>query len=138
MLTIDTNLIIVFFIIWVLVAVLSKFFFKPLRKTMEKRKTTLEENRKGTESSLAGYEQTSLQIEEKLRAARAEAQDMRDKFEQEGLRKKELTLEETHEECREQVEEAKKKLNRRLEGLKKELEPRSKQLAQRIEQRLLS
>lgn len=138
MLAIDTSLIVVFFIVWVLVAVLSKFFFKPLRKTLEKRKAGLEENRKRTGSSLAGFEQTSLQIEEKLKVAHAEAQALRDEFEREGLKAKELILEETREECRGQVEEAKKKLNRQLEGLKKELEPKSKQLAQRIEQRLLS
>jgi len=137
MLTIDTSLIVVFLIVWALVAVLSKFFFKPTRKIMEERETKIDENRKGADLSLAGFEQTSLQIEDRIRDARMEAQTLREKFEQEGLREKEHILEEIHAECRSQVEEAKRKMSKQLESLKKELESKSRQLAERIEQRLL-
>ncbi len=137
MLAIDTSLIVVFLIVWLLVAVLSKFFFKPIRRIMEERNTKIDENRKKADLSLAGFEQTFRQIEEKLKVARTEAQTLREKLEQKGLKKKGQILEETYRECRGQVEEAKKKLNKQLESLRKELESRSVELAERIEQRLL-
>jgi len=138
MLNIDASLIVVFLTVWVLVAVLKKIFFNPLRKIMGERETKLEEDRKTADKASESFEQTSIQIEEQLRAARAMAKATREKFEHKGLKEKEHILEETNRSCRSQIEEAKEKLNRQLESLKKELEYSSKRLAERIEQRLLN
>ncbi len=138
MLNIDASLIVVFLTVWVLIAVLTKIFFNPLRKIREEREAKFEENRKSLDKALESFEQTSIQIEEQLRAARVVAQTTREKFEHEGLKEKERLLEGTNKACRSQIEEAKEKLNRQLESLKKELESSSKRLAERIEQRLLN
>lgn len=138
MLNIDTSLIVVFLIVWVLIAALTRIFFNPLRKIMGERKAKLEENRKAADKAVESFEETSVQIEEQLRAAREMAQVIREKFKHEGLKEKEHVLEETNKACRGQVEAAKERLERQLESLKKELESTSMLLAERIEQRLLN
>lgn len=137
MLSIDVSLIVVFFIVWILVAVLTRAFFNPLRKVMDEREAKIERNRKNAEKTLQTFEQESLQVEEKLKEARAKAQALREKLQQEGFREKEKILEETNRDCRSQVEAAKKTLEKKISSMKRKLESQSESLAERIEKRLL-
>lgn len=138
MLEIDTSLIVVFLIVWILVAVLTKLFFDPLRKIMGLRETQLEERKKAAREASEWFEKTSLRIEQQLREARAKAQITRENLENEGLKEKERMLEEVNKECRRKVEEAKKKLDKQIKEMKKELASRSEHLAVQIEKRLLN
>lgn len=137
MLSIDISLIAVFLIVWILSAILSKVFFNPLRKVIGEREAKINKNRRAAEKTMQNFEQTSLQIEERVRGARALSQATKKEFEQKGLLEKERILGEANKEWRREVEKAKDKLKRQLESLKKELESRSKDFAQRIEQKLL-
>jgi F-type H+-transporting ATPase subunit b len=137
MLSIDVSLIVVFFIVWILVAVLTKAFFNPLRKVMGEREAKIQGNRKSTEDTLRTFEEEFHRIEEKLEEARAEAQSLKEKLQQEGFREKEKILEETNRDCRSQVETAKETLEKQISSLKKKLESQSEGLAERIEKRLL-
>lgn len=138
MLSIDASLIVVFLIVWVLVAILTKIFFNPLRKIRGERKAEIEKNKRAADAARESFEEKSLQIEEQLKEARAMAQAAREKYENEELKEKERLLEETHRQCRTQVEDAKKGLKSQLERLKKELESSSRLLAERIEKRILN
>ena len=137
MLSIDVSLIVVFFIVWILMAILTKVFFNPLRKVMRERDARIERSRKGAEETLRIFEEKSIQVEKKLKEARAEAQSLREKLEQEGFKEKEKILEETNRGCRSQVEAAKKNLENQINTLKKKLESKSESLAERIEKRLM-
>ncbi len=138
MLDIDLSLIVVFIIVWILLAVLTRVFFNPLRKVMKSRQDQMDQNRTAAESALESFEQESIRVEEQLREAKALAQTLREKLTEEGQKRREKLLEKTNTDCRSQVEAARDQLNRQVENLKKELDAKSQSLAEQIEKKLIS
>ncbi len=138
MIEIDASLFIVFAIVWILVFVLSKIFFKPLQRVMNERKSRIKGDRETFEKSMAAYEQKVNEIEEKLKEAKNQALRLKEKYEREALKKREQILTEISTETRNQIEEAKKQLEKQVKSLKEELESETKRLAESIEQRLLN
>jgi len=51
MISIDASLIVIFLIVWVLVFVLSRLFFHPLRKVMQEREDKVQGSREACEKS---------------------------------------------------------------------------------------
>ncbi len=137
MLSVDGNLIIVFILIWVLLVILTKIFFNPVRKVMRKRDKGIKKDRKAGEEAVEKYEEMIRKIEEDIRSARASAYKAREKFEKEAGKEKERMLTEVSGECRAQIEQAGKELNEQLDSLKAEIKSESRVLAEKIEQRLL-
>lgn len=136
MLSIDISAIVVFAIVWILLALLNKVFFKPLRKVMGEREAQIAGDRKAGQKALEEYDAALLEIEEKINNAHEDAQSKRDKYLQEAMKEKEKMLAEITYESRSQVEKEKEKLKRELKRLKKELETKSEFLAKKIEQRI--
>ncbi|MGD9347808.1 MAG: ATP synthase F0 subunit B [Candidatus Aminicenantes bacterium] len=137
MLAVDATLLIIFVIVWILLFVLKKVFFKPLKEVMTKRDETIAKDLKAGEESQNRCEAKIHEIEEKLKAARQDAKETRERFIADALREKEQILMEIGQECRAQVDEAKGQLEKKVEALKKELASQSKVLSDKIEQRLL-
>lgn len=137
MLSIDLSLIVVFIIVWVLLAVLTRLFFNPLRKVMRTRQDQMDQDKTAAEAALESFERESLKVEGQLKGAKAMAQTLREKLTEEGQKRRERMLEKTNEDCRSQVETARDQLNRQVESLKKELEAKSQSLAEQIEERLI-
>jgi F-type H+-transporting ATPase subunit b len=137
MLSIDPSLLVVFLIVWILLFVLKKIFFKPLTKVMEKRNTEIGDNQRNTEAANNDYEQIVQKIEEDLKSAREAARKSKIKLQSEALKEKEQILAEISKESRGQVQDAKEKLEKKIEVLKKDLESQSDVFAKKIEKRLL-
>lgn len=137
MLSIDGTLVVSFLIIWILLLVLSKLFFNPVRKIMEEREAKIQDSRGACKKALETYEQNLHEIEARLKSGRAEAELIREEFEMEALKEKSRLLEEINTEYRSQMERAKTELNEAMKDLKKELKSEALILAERIEQRLL-
>ncbi len=137
MLSVDGNLIVVFILIWVLLIILTKIFFNPVRKVMGKREKGIEKDRKAGKEAGEKYEEIIRKIEENIKSARASAYKARDKYEKEAGEEKERMLAEVSGECRTQIEQARKELNEQLDSLKAEIRSESRLLAEKIEQRLL-
>ena len=137
MLSVDIGLIAVFVIVWILVVVLNKVYFRPVRRTMGKRDSKIQQDQSATQEALEKYEKDLTRIEGELKSAKVDAREIRERFEYEARKKKEEMIAEVSHECRTQVEEAKKELCEKVEQLKKELEPQGRELAERIEKRLL-
>jgi F-type H+-transporting ATPase subunit b len=137
MLSIDMSLIVIFMIVWVLVGVLSKVYYNPVRKIMSKRDTEIEQNKRASQEALDRYETALQKIEQDMKSAKAAARSIREGLEKEAQKEKERMLQEISQECRSQVEKAKKELQEQTMSLKKELEPQSKHLAERIEKKIL-
>lgn len=138
MLSIDLSLIIVFLIVWILLAVLTRVFFNPLRKIMGSRQDQLDQDKRAAETALESFEEESLRVEEQLREAKAMAQTLIDELMKEGQKHREGLVEETNRDCRSQIEAAQDRLSRQVKILKNELEVQSQNLADQIEKRLLS
>lgn len=137
MLQIDSSLIVVFFMIWVLHFVLSKVFFNPVRKTIGKREARLRGNREACERALQENERRIGEINEGLKSARASAYKIRGELEKEAIREKGRLLEEIQAESRARVEKARKKLEAEIELSKRKLASEAEVLAEKIEERLL-
>ncbi len=138
MIEIDASLFVVFAIVWILVFVLSKIFFKPLQRVMNERKFRIQRDRETFEKSMEAYEQKVGEIEADLKEAKNQAQRIKEKFEREALKEREQMLTEIGAETRNQIEEAKKHLEKQVKSLKEELESETRRLAESIEQRLLN
>lgn len=137
MLSIDISLVVVFIIVWILVVVLTKLFFKPVRKVMNQRDDDINQNLKAGEIASGEYERTIRKIEEDIRQAKADAHSLREEFEKEASLEKERILSEVAKDCRAQVKEAKDELEKQLIKLKTELESDSDSIAEKIEKRLI-
>jgi F0F1-type ATP synthase membrane subunit b/b' len=137
MLTVDATLLVVFFIIWILLAALKKVFFNPIRNIMDGRERTIQSNLKASEEAMAHHETNIRKIEKSLKAARVTAKETQENFMADAQQEKERILLEIAQECRAKVNEAKEHLEKQVEDLKKDLASESKVLSEKIEQRIL-
>lgn len=137
MIDIDASFIAIFIIVWIVVFVLSRLFFNPLRKIMEEREAKVKGRQEAFQESTEVYEKTVCEIEERLKSARILSEQTKDNLKHEALKKRERMLGEISTEYRSQVEKAQEKLEKQTTSLRKELGAEAKLLAERIEQKLL-
>jgi len=137
MLSLDANVIVVFLIVWVLVLVLSKLFFKPVRRVRDGRDNAILENRKSGQKALDSYDQSVREIETALKQAKATAEAARTSLANEALREKARMISTVSTECKTQVETARADLDQAVRELKARLEAEASSLAERIERKLL-
>ena len=138
MLNIDATFLIVFVVVWILVFVLSKVFFGPLRKVRDARKAVLDGNAEAARAALEQYDRTLTGLEQSLRDARAAADRTRESLSAEALKQKAQLLEELGAEYRRNVEQAKDELRAELQGLEREMDSKVEAIARQIEERLTS
>jgi len=138
MLQIDPSIILVIAIVWVLVLVLTKTVFNPIRRVMRDRDEGLATDREAGERAEQEYTSSLQQIEEDVKKARAAAYAIQDSLEKEALIEKEKMLAEVSKECRAQVDEARHELQKQVKHLKSDLKQESARLAGKIEEKLLS
>ena len=136
MLSIDYSVIVIFVIVWILVLVLKKVYFKPVSRIMRERDDMLQQDQSSAQDALEKYDNVMEKIEGNMKAAKTKARETREKFDREAQKEKEKMIEEVSQECRTQVDKARKELDEKVERLKKELEPRNQDLAERITKRL--
>ncbi len=138
MLQIDPSIILVIAIVWVLVLVLTKTVFNPIRRVMRDRDEGLATDREAGERAEQEYTSSLQQIEEDVKKARAAAYAIQDSLEKEALIEKEKMLAEVSKECRAQVDEARHELQKQVKDLKSDLKQESARMAEKIEEKLLS
>ena len=137
MIDIDASFIAIFIIVWIMVFVLSRLFFNPLRKIMEEREAKVKGRQEAFQESTEIYEKTFCEIEERLKSARILSEQTKDNLKHEALKERERMLAEISTEYRSQVEKAQEKLEKQTTSLRRELSAEAMLLAERIEQKLL-
>ncbi len=137
MIEIDASFIAIFIIVWILVFILSRVFFNPLRKIMEEREDKVKGRQEAFRESTEVYEKTVNEIEERLKSARILSEQTKDSLKDEALKKRERLLEDISTEYRNQVAKAQEKLEKQTTKLRRELGAEAELLAERIEQKLL-
>ena len=138
MLSLDANLVIVFAVVWILVFVLSKLFFNPVRRVRDQRESGITADRQARQQALDSYERSLAEIEASLKDAKAAAESARSLLEQEALKEKSKLLAEVSAECRRQVEQARADLELVTRELQGSLERDASNLAEQIEKKLLN
>jgi len=137
MLDIDASLFVVFAIIWILLAILKKLYFNPVTNLVDSRDNEVEGNLKVSQDALEKHGKNIIDIEQKLKTARAAARETKGKFISEAQKEKEKIVAEISQESRARMNEVKNELDEQMESLKQELEAESEILSEKIEQRLL-
>jgi F-type H+-transporting ATPase subunit b len=137
MLTVDATALIVFAVVWILVIVLTRVFFKPLLRVLDERAARIARDKAAAAGSLESYESDLRRIEEGLKEARAAADAIRAAAETEALKEKSRLVREVQAEGRAEVDKAKAELQREMEALKKELEKSTADIAASIEKKVL-
>jgi len=137
MLSINATAIVVFLVVWILVLVLTRVFFKPILRILDERSGRIARDKSAADEALEATNRDLRRVEEGLKEARAAADAIRNSAETEALKEKGRLVREVQAEGRAEVEKAKEELLREMETLKKELEARTAEIAETIEKRIL-
>ncbi len=137
MLSIDATVIVVFALVWILVVILSRIFFKPILKVLDERASRIARDKAAASESLEAYERDLRRVEEGLKEARAAAEAIRSAAESEALKEKSRLVREVQAEGRAEVQKAKAELLREVDNLKKELDKETAEIAGSIERKIL-
>jgi F-type H+-transporting ATPase subunit b len=137
MLSINATALVVFAVVWILVLVLTRIFFKPILRVLDERAARIAKDKEAAESARKASEADLKRIEDGLKEARASAAAIRNTAETEALKDKSRLVREVQAEGRAEVEKAKAELAREIETLKKELDTHTEEIAETIEKRIL-
>lgn len=137
MLQIDASLFVTFFVVWALVFVLSRIFWKPMLRTTAERDARLSEDREASRRGLESYDKSLQDVAAALKAARLSADKVRGDLEAAALREKTRLLAEIAVSSKDRVEKAKGEVRDEIARLKAELAAEAEGLAGVIEKRLL-
>ena len=137
MLSINATALVVFAVVWILVIVLTRIFFKPVLRILDERAGRIAKDKAAADAARKAYEADLKRIEDGLKEARAAADAIRNTAETEALKDKSRLVREVQAEGRAEVERAKAELLREVETLKKELDKNTEEIAESIEKRIL-
>ena len=137
MLDIDLTFLVTFTVVWILVFILTRIFWRPMLKTIDERKARLKDDEDAARASSAEVEDGIRRIEASLKAARIAADRAREGLEVEALQEKTRLLAEVGAAAKAQTDQAKADLQAELSRLGAELESKAGDLAARIEARLV-
>jgi len=137
MLSIDATALVVFAVVWILVLILTRIFFKPILKILDERAARIAKDKAAADGARESYEADLKRIEDGLKEARAAADAARSAAEADALKEKSRLVREVQAEGRAEVEKAKAELLREMESLKKDLDKRTEEIAETIEKRVL-
>jgi F-type H+-transporting ATPase subunit b len=137
MLQIDLTLFVTFAVVWILVFVLTRIFWRPMLKTIDDRKAQLQGDEESARENSAAVEEGFRRINASLKAARVAADRAREELEVEALKEKSRLLAEVGAAAKQQTDQAKAELQDELARLRVELEGQAGDLASQIEARLL-
>jgi F-type H+-transporting ATPase subunit b len=137
MLSINATALVVFAVVWILVLVLTRIFFKPILRVLDERAARIAKDKEAAESARKASEADLKRIEDGLKEARASAAAIRNTAETEALKDKSRLVREVQAEGRAEVEKAKAELAREIETLKKDLDKHTEEIAETIEKRIL-
>lgn len=138
MLDIDASVIVTFILIWILVLVLTRVFFRPLRKVMDERERRLRGDLNAAQSALEETARRLVEVEAGIKAARLEAEQSRDRIELEALREKSRLTAEASALAKAEIESARASFEAEVARLKEELRAEAEPLAKKIEEKLMS
>ena len=105
MLAIDLTFIVIFLLVWILVLVLTRVFFKPVGRILEKRHDRESADREAARAALAAGERDLRRIEDELREARATSERLREELEAQALAEKARLVADVQADAREQDRE---------------------------------
>jgi F-type H+-transporting ATPase subunit b len=136
MLAIDLTFIVIFLLVWSLVLVLTRVFFKPVGWIMEKRRDRESADRNAAREALEAGERDLRRIEDEIKEARASSERLREELEAQALGEKARLISEVQADARDRIEKAKAEIEEQVRRLKDQLEGEVGRLADSIEKKV--
>ena len=126
MLNLDYSIIFVIILIWLLMNILNKVYYKPVGKLIQEREQKIEKDSRKMESTTKGVEEKTRHIEKVLSDSKKESMRIREALIQKGEAVREQMIIEAR-------ERSKSLLKRKMEELEQELVKAEEQLTQEID-----
>lgn len=136
MLAIDLTFIVIFLLVWILVLVLTRVFFKPVGRILKTRRDRESGDREAARAALEAGERDLRRIEDELREARASSERLREELEVKALGEKAKLLADVQADARDRIDKAKTELEDQVRRLKDQLEGETARLAESIEKKV--
>jgi F0F1-type ATP synthase membrane subunit b/b' len=137
MLEINATFLVTFAVVWILVLILGRAFFRPYQRLRADRDGRISADRRASQLASEQNQRRLHEVEQSVKAARAAAFRIREDLEAEALKEKTRLLNEVGAAGKAEVEAARAELARELGGLQEDLRTRAAGLAEAIEKRLL-
>ena len=132
MLNVNWTVLITFALVWILVVVLNRVFFKPVGRVLDGRAARIDGDNEAARKALETYERDIRRIEDRLKEARAASDEVWAKAELEALKEKSRLIQDIQAESRAQVDKAKRELAEEIERLKAALEGETAGMAEKL------
>ena len=126
-----------FLLVWILYFYMTRVFFRPLRKTLQKRHELTGGLREVAEANLAAAERKAAEYEEALRAARSELYQQQDQERQRSQEQRGEVLRRSRQQAEEMVGRARQEIRQDVEEAQKRLASDSEQIALSITRTIL-
>jgi F0F1-type ATP synthase, subunit b len=137
MISIDQTLLIQAVNFLVLIFVLNMLLYKPILGIIDRRNQRIVESDEKVKELNKSVEQKMAEYEEKLRQAKLEAMDQKNKIEQEGSGKGEKLIEQAKSEILQTVEEFHMKMGKEIDEVRGILKGQSQEISGEIAEKVL-
>jgi len=121
----------------VLIFILNILLYKPILKIIDKRKRQLEESDEEVKNLHHTVEQKMAEYEEKVRRAKLEAMDEKNRIEQEGSEEGEKVIGQVKNEISQMIEEFHVEIGKEMDGARSILKNQSRETSIEIAEKVL-
>ncbi len=132
MLELDNSLFFVIALVWILMIVLNKIYFKPVGKIIEEREENMAKESRQLDEMTREIEEKNVEIESILKDTRNDAALIREALIREGEKAREQLLAETREESKRNFARQMKKLEKEIAAAESKLEKEVEFFSKRI------
>jgi F-type H+-transporting ATPase subunit b len=126
-----------FLLVWILYFYITRVFFQPLQKTLQRRHEAAGGLRQAAEAKLTLAERKTKEYQEALRAAWAELYRQQEQERQRALERRAETVRKAREQAQQMVARAHQEIQKEVEAAKLGLAAESEQMARSIAQAIL-
>ena len=121
-----------FLLVWLLYWYVTRVFFRPLQKTLQKRHEATEGLRAAAEANIAAAEHKAAQYEESLRAARSELYQQQEQERQKAIEQRAEIARRARRQAEELTAQAKREIEQDVADAQQRLAAESEALARSI------
>ncbi|MFQ6081895.1 MAG: ATP synthase F0 subunit B [Candidatus Aminicenantia bacterium] len=137
MISLDISFIVISIIVWILVIVLNKIFFTPVKEAIKNRNENISSNLSAFERIMDSYQKNLDQINQTLNVTRKEALELKENYRKQGEKEREKIIQIAKAEREDMIRKAKKSLSQQIEKSKKELSRQTGILANEIIRKMI-
>lgn len=137
MLSLDISFLFIVLLIWILMIVLDKIYYKPIGKIVGQRENKIEKDSASIEHMIADVENKTKNIEDVLKKARTDSMKLKENLIKKNEEKIERLISEENENLKRRFEESMKKLDEEIASAEKKLEMEIDNFSNEIKEKFL-